>query len=67
MTWKELADYLNMELKRTPAIADMTALVWLHSDDAPLLAGEHEVFDIGAYDPTQETTLNNRLSIGIVE
>lgn len=63
MTWKELFNCISCEIENNPQIANEQALVWLHDED--LTTGEHEVFDLAAFDFTEEITQSNRLSMNL--
>lgn len=66
MTWNQLLNYLAFEIKKNPQIANEPALVWLY-DDVKYSAGEHEISSIDPFNPYEETTPRNRLSMNLKE
>jgi hypothetical protein len=66
MTWQQLVNWLTFEIKKDPKIANEPALVWLY-DDVEYGAGEHEIGSIDPFNPYEETTARNRLSMNLKE
>lgn len=66
MTWQQLVNLLMFWIKKNPQIANEPVLVWLY-DDVEYRAGEHEIGSIDPFNPYEEITPLNKLSMNVKE